>query len=47
MGEDRLNDMAILYTEKDIFNQINSDHLYAFIVLNPFRPDVRYTGHQL
>jgi len=37
MGEDRLNDMAILYIEKDIFNQINTDKVIDEFAKNKAR----------
>ena len=37
MGEDRMNDMAILYIEKDIFNQINTDKVIDEFAKNKAR----------
>ena len=37
MGEDRLNDMAILYIEKDILNQINTAKLIDKFAKNKAR----------
>jgi len=36
-GEDRLNDMAILYIEKDILNQINTDKVIDEFAKNKAR----------
>jgi len=37
IGEDRLNDLAILYIEKDIFNQINTDEVIHKFAKNKAR----------
>ena len=37
MGEDRLNVMTILYIEKDIFNQINTDRVKDEFAKNKVR----------
>ena len=37
MGEERSNDMAILYIEKDIFNQINTDKVIDEFAKNKAR----------